>query len=170
MKLTINRTQSLQEALDATKRKKQYADKDILATAPTADGDKLEFFTLDKYVTDDELEKEYASRNLVPADIYSLVAYDLKNPKKMDKMKYVGTHWKDANGTWYYVAFCLWDGGVRDVGVFRRDRGWNDYWWFSGLKSTSSSNPQTSLTLEPLELRVQKLEVTVEKLTKIINI
>lgn len=146
------KTKSTQQLLDATKCK-QYIDKDVLATVPEAQEGTVEFFKLDKYVSDDELEAEYISRGLIPAPIANIAQYDLENPEKMDEMKHVGSHWKDGS-SWYFVSFGQWDGRGRDVFVDRSVDGWFDVWWFAGLRTvalgskTLSTSPSESLPLD----------------------
>lgn len=70
----------------------QYVDNDVLATAPrSSEKSKVELFTVGKYITDEELEKEYEKRGLVPATLDELVSmYGTK--------EYIATHWKNADG------------------------------------------------------------------------
>ena len=169
-KLKIDRTTSLQNLLDKTKRK-QYVDKDVLESAPKVEGDEIEFFKLGRYVSDEDLEKEYTKRGLVPADIYSIVSYDLENAEETDKMKYVGTHWKDKDGEWCFSTFDRWDGGERSVRVSRHDSGWDGRWWFAGLRASISSQnlePQNSLDTQSLTLeeRIEKLEEQIKQILK----
>ena len=126
---------------------KIYANEEVLATAPRnkVQGE-LEFFNLDKYVTDVKLEKEYESRGLVPADLYALANWNEEH--KDDERRYFATHWKDAQGKWCFAAFGRWRGGRR-VRVSRYDGGWGGGWWFAGLrKSTQKLDTKTS-ALEP---------------------
>lgn len=149
--------QKLQEIIDKTKRN-QYIDNDVLSSALPKINGKIEFFKLGKYVSNEELEKEYQLRGLVPADIQTLCEYDIKNQKKMDEMKYVGTQWKNTKGKRCYATF---DGsGVgRGVNVDQGDLDWRAYWWFAGVrKSTQKSETKPSSDTLSLELRVQKLE------------
>ena len=138
----------------------KYIDEEALKTAPTFKSKKpLQFFKLDRYISDDELEKEYIARNLIPATPEMINAYDKAYPKKMDDMRYVSTHWKDADGEWCYAAFCRWDDGVRSVRVGRHDFGWSDFWWFAGLASTLNSNPKPSSDTLPSDLESRLLKV-----------
>lgn len=144
------KTKSTQQLLDSTKRK-QYIDKDVLKTAPEAEEGTVEFFKLGKYLSDDELEAEYISRDLIPAPIANIAQYDLEHPEKMDEMKYVGSHWK--NGThWNFVTFRRWYDGERRVFVRRYHGVWRDDWWFAGLRKidlgTSDLSPKHSDTLD----------------------
>lgn len=153
-----------QKALDSTKRT-QYVDKDVVKTIPERQEGTLEFFTLDKVVTDNELEKEYASRGLVPASPINICEYDMENREKMDQMKYVATHWQ--NDGWCYATFRRWDDEPK-VLVDRYDSRWRDYWWFAGLRKSSALESEPSLDSQNLELRVQKLEKIVQALRDVL--
>ena len=113
------------ELLEETKCKIYVGDV-VLASAPMEDVEPVEFFNLGKFVFDDELEKEYANRGLIPANLPSLVA-----SHKMHE--FVGTHWKDDEGKWCFATFGRW-GGERSVRVDRYGYGWDGYWWFCGVK------------------------------------
>lgn len=129
----------------------QYVDNDVLATAPrSSEKSKVELFTVGKYITDEELEKEYEKRGLVPATLDELVSmYGTK--------EYIATHWKNADGTWCYIAFDRWD-DERGVYVNRRGRGWDDYWWFAGVrKSSELKSSELSDTLF-LDAAIQKVK------------
>lgn len=117
-----------------------YGDKEVIENIPLAGEGTLEVFTLGKYVSDDELEKEYTARGLVPAGPFIMVEY-LKTSDK----KYLGTHWKDAKGNWCFASFGL-SFGERRVLVGRVGLGWRDFWWFAGLRKLS---PESSDTLTP---------------------
>lgn len=146
---------------------KVYVDTDVINNIPQKQKGIVETFTLGRYVTDDELEKEYTSRGLIPADSYTVFEYH-----KSNDVKYLSTHWKDSKGKWCFATFSLWDGG-RSVNVGRNVSGWDGNWWFAGLRknlSTKPSESQNSLETESLALRIKKLEETVEKITKVINI
>lgn len=131
--IKVNRSRSPQEALDATNRA-QYTDRTVVDAMPKGEGDEVEvlFFKLNRFVSDDDLEKEYELRGLKPADPYSLAAVNEADPSFADE-KPNGTHWKDANGYWRYAAFGLWR-GERRVNVHHIDDGWGDYWWFAGFR------------------------------------
>jgi len=147
-----------------------YVTDEVAKSAPVNEG-KLEFFKPGRYVTNEELSKEYSDRGLEPASITALCLYDKKNQDKLDEMKYVGTHWKDTNGNWCSATFHRWD-DERVVSVYRDDDDWDYDWWFAGLRKSelgAESLSPSSNTLS-LELRIQKLEETIEKLTKVINL
>lgn len=130
-----------------------YANDEVLKNAPRHTHIReLEFFTLGRYVSNDDLEKEYESRGLEPADLYSLAIWDEEN-KDREVKKYVATHWKDAEDKWCFAAFDRWLGG-RDVDVNRRVRDWHGNWWLAGVpfrKSTQKSDTK-SLSSDPMPL------------------
>lgn len=159
---------NLQDLLDKTGRR-QYVDKDVLATAPSGNGT-LEFFIVGKYVSDDKLEKEYESRDLVPAPLNILLEEDIKSHDVFDEKKFVATHWKDAKGNWCYAAFFRWF-DKREVSVRRNDDDWGGIWWFAGVrKSASASDTKSSSESLSLELRVKSLENDMEKIKKFLII
>ena len=129
-----------------------YADEDVLKNLPPRIEGELEFFTLGKYVSDDELKMEYESRDFIPADPLSIAEYHQKNPTFADEYKHTATHWQDAQGKWCFVAFYRWD-GERYVFVRRCDSGWGDDWWFPVVRKSSSQNLGTdNSALKPLDL------------------
>ena len=132
-KVPVNRSLTGPEAIQATGRK-QYVSNEVVATMPEGEGDEAEviFFNLGHYVSDDDLDKEYKDRGLVPTDPFSLAAVNEADPEFADDHPN-GTHWKDANGNWCYIAFNRWH-GERIVNVSRNVRRWDDYWWFAGRR------------------------------------
>lgn len=131
---------------------KLYADEAVLAAAPrNRVQDELVFFNIGKYITDDELEKEYESRGLVPADIYALANWESENQN--DPRQYFATHWKDAEGKWCYAAFYRWYDGRRDVDVNQYASDWSGRWVFAGVrKSGTQSSVAKPLHSESLPL------------------
>lgn len=130
---SMDRDRTPQQALDATGRKR-YTNDDVVAVMPKGEGDEAEvvFFKLGRYVSDDDLEKEYELRGLKPADPFSLAAVNEADTAFADERPN-GTHWKDANGKWCYIAFDRWN-VERDVNVYRDDSAWDGGWWFAGLR------------------------------------
>ncbi len=124
-----------------------YADKDVLKNAPRSKKEqKLEFFKVGYFISDDVLEQEYKKRGLLPADPYTLAAWCEKN---QEKDTFYATHWKD-NG-WCFAAFGSWRGGRR-VRV-RRGGGWDDRWSFAGV-------PEVASVLETSEKHLDTLPLT----------
>lgn len=137
-RIRVNRTRSPQEALDATGRA-QYTDCKVVDAMPKGEGDEVEvvFFKPDLserngFISDDDLEKEFESRGLKPADPISVAAVNEADPAFADEKPH-GTHWKDAKGNWCYAAFNRF-GVKREVNVYRVDYVWNDDWWFAGVR------------------------------------
>ena len=132
-RVPVNILRTAQQALDATGRK-QYTDSGVVAAMPKGAGGEVEvhFFKLDRYISDNDLEGEYASRGLKPADPCSLAAVNEADPAFADEHPN-GTHWKDAKGKWCFAAFDRWDDG-RELSVDRYDNDWLDYWWFAGVR------------------------------------
>lgn len=130
-----------------------YADESVLAHAPETTGD-LEFFTVGEVILDDELEKEYESRGLVPAGINQLAAWSEANQD--DKREHFTTHWKDAKGKWCYAVFDRWRGGERRVRVDRSGSVWDDGWWFAGSRKSSALESKPSSDTLTLALRAVK--------------
>ena len=132
-RVKVDRTRDPQEALDATGRK-QYTDKSVVKAMPKGDGDEVEvcFFKLGRFVSDKDLEKEYALRALKAADPYSLAQVNADDPAFADEHPN-GTHWQDASGDWCFAAFNRWS-DEREVLVDRDDSDWVGRWWFAGLR------------------------------------
>lgn len=132
-RVKVDRSRTPQAMLDATHRA-QYTEKSVVKTIPKGERDEVEvfFFKLGRYVSDDELEKEYALRGLEPADPYSLAAVNEADPAFADESPN-GTHWKDKDDRWCFATFSRWY-GKRSVGVSRNDHDWSGRWWFAGVR------------------------------------
>jgi len=131
---SVNRSRTAEQAISATNRK-QYVNAEVVAAMPKGTGDeaKVVFFKLGRYVNDADLDKEYASRGLIPADPFSLATVNEADPAFADEHPNA-THWKDVNGKLCYAAFSRWF-GEHGVLVYRFGGGWRDRWWFAGLAS-----------------------------------
>lgn len=129
----VNRSRFSQVVLDNTGRK-QYVDSRVVGPMPRGYGEEVDvhFFKFDRFVSDDELDKEYELRGLKAADPYSLAAVNTDDPAFADEHPN-GTHWKDADGNWCFAAFSRW-GGERHVNVSRRGNDWGVRWWFAGVR------------------------------------
>lgn len=141
----VDRTRTPQQALKATGRT-QYLTDDVVAEMPKGEGEETEviFFKIGRTVSDNDLDKEYELRGLVPADPYSQAAVNEEDLAFADEHPN-GTHWKDAGGNWCFAAFGRWDDDERYVSVNRNDHGWDGFWWFAGVrKSTSNSDASAS--------------------------
>jgi len=132
-RVTVNRSRTLQKAIDATGRKKYLKD-EVVASAPGGMGEEVElfFFKVGRYLTDVELKKEFDSRDLVPADPHSLSAANEADPAFADDHPN-GCHWQDADGKWCFAVFDRWN-GERCVSVHRNRNGWLDSWWCVGVR------------------------------------
>ena len=128
----VDRNLKPRDALVATGRN-LYVDDGVVKTMPKGKGEDSEtiFFKVGRWVSDDNLEKEFELRGLVPQDPYTLAKVNQDDPAFADE-KPNGTHWKDKDGKWCFAAFSRWDGD-RSVGV-RRDGGWVGGWWFAGRR------------------------------------
>lgn len=142
-RVTVNRTRTPQEALDATGRT-QYTDRTVVDSMPREDlsgqeGDEVEvvFFKLDLserggHISDDGLEKEYESRGLTPADPISVAAVNEADLTFADEHPNA-THWKNADNKWCYASFYLWNYD-RKVYVYRGGFDWFGDGWFAGVR------------------------------------
>jgi len=129
----VNRTRTPQQALDATDRT-LYTNSTVVSTMPQGSGEETEvvFFQVGRNIGDDDLEKEYEFRGLVPVDPYSLAAVNETDPVFADQHPNC-THWKDADGKWCFAFFGRWDGG-RVVSVRRSGYAWVGIWCFAGVR------------------------------------
>ena len=130
--VSVNRKRSPKEALNATGRNKYVSDS-VVADMPKGEGEETDvfFFKLDRYVSDDDLEKEYELRSLKP-DPIAQAAVNEADPAFAENYPN-GTHWKDKDGKWCFAAFRR-DGDERSVYVGRIDSDWDGFWWFSGVR------------------------------------
>lgn len=137
-RVSVNRTRTAQKALDATCRT-PYTDPEVVAAMPKGEDDEVEvvFFKPDLserngYLSDSDLETEYEMRGLKPVDPFSLAAVNEIEHTFADNVPH-GTHWRGVGGKWCFAAFGRWS-GERDVSVSSHGRGWNDHWWFAGVR------------------------------------
>ena len=132
VRVRVDRSRTPEEVLNATGCR-QYTDRNVVKTMPRGEGEESEvvFFRLGRYVSDDELEREYDLRGLKAADPYSLAAVNEADPAFANDYPN-STHWKDADGGWCYTAFAQWFGS-RNVSVNLRAADWIDDWWHAGL-------------------------------------
>ena len=133
VRCAVNRTRAAEEVLKAINRV-QHVNDEVAETMPRGEGEEAVvcFFKLDRFISDDKLEEKYELRGLKPADPYSLAAVNAADPSFADEHPN-GTHWKDAQGEWCYVAFDRWR-DERHVYVGRSDWDWSDHWWLAGLR------------------------------------
>ena len=131
-RVRVNRNRTPEQVISATGRK-QFTNKAVLTSMPHGEGEEVDvyFFQLNRWVSDNELAREFEQRGLMP-DQFAQAQVNTKDPAFADKHPNA-SHWKDADGNWCYLAFCRW-GGRRRVGVSRRDDGWRGDWWFAGVR------------------------------------
>lgn len=139
-KLNRLKQKTAQELLDSLDLI-QYLDKDLVASIPFSNLE-ITLFKVGRYITENELETEYENRNLIAAPPYSLFLFYKENESIWIDKKYIGTHWKDADGKWCCATFLHWYGGRR-VDVDRNDHDWNDHWWFAGVRKNSSQTSES---------------------------
>lgn len=132
-RVPVNRTRTPQDMLGSTSRK-QYVDNAVVKAMPKGEVDEVDvfFFKLGHYVSDAELDQEYALRGLKAADPYSQGAVNEADPAFADDHPN-GTHWKDGADKWCFAAFYRWL-DERIVYVRRDGSGWAGGWWFAGLR------------------------------------
>lgn len=135
-RVTVTRIRPPQSALDATGRR-QYTNPEVVAEMPGFQESLSEevdvyFFQLGRYVSDEELDREYELRGLKPADPYALAAVNEIDPAFADGYPN-GTDWKDSRGRWCFAMFGTWR-GERHVHVDRYGSVWDDGWWFAGVR------------------------------------
>jgi len=136
IRVVVNRARTSQEALDATGCK-QYINRKVLDSMPKGEGDEVEvvFFKPDLsknngYISDDDLQTEFELRGLKPSDPISLAkvnedyTFAYQNPN--------GTHWKNVENKWCFIAFHCWGHG-RDVVVNQSIDAWAGNWLFAGF-------------------------------------
>lgn len=149
MKTTAKLT--FQELLDKTGRK-QYTDKTIVSAIAPSDPQEMIFFKPGKYVSNEQLAEEYASRGLEPAHPYAFILYSMEHESEMDEKEWVATCWKQGDHFEFATAG-RWR-GERRLSVDRYNDGWDGGWSFVGvprkfLALGSSALPSDTLTLCP---------------------
>lgn len=132
----VNRNRSPKEMVAALGRV-EYTTNSVVKIIPKGEGEDVtvEFFKLGKYVSDNDLDLEYQKRGLTP-DPYAQAAVNEADPAFADEHPN-GTHWKDEDGNWCFIAFDRVGDG-RSVSVNRSDGDWSGYWWFGGVRKSRS--------------------------------
>lgn len=115
----------------------------VLPPIRAVTGDYVYFFrvrqTKHHDMADDEVEREYRKRELIPIDPRTLAAINQNGPA-FRKRFVNGTHWKDAHGEWCYVNF--WgdlQGAGHSIhsldwkGTDNNPRAWMPDTWFAGV-------------------------------------
>lgn len=131
-RVRVDRNRTHQQAIDATGRK-QYANAEVLATAPKGEGEEVDvyFFDLDYNPTPDELDREMEIRSL-KSDVDALAAVNEIDKAFADDC-FCATQWRDENGKACCAVFYRWY-DRRDVSVGRDDRGWGRSYRFAGVR------------------------------------
>ena len=163
MKNQMKKQENLKEVCEKLGYK-VYATDDVIKNTPQRQKGDIEIFTIGRYISNDDLAREYRSRGFAPTDPFTLADYC----KDLDKD--IATQWKDANGKWCYAAFGRWD-GEREVYVDRHGYDWHDRWCFAGLRKSALRNlvPKNSLDTLSLEKRVVALEEKMDKLGELLG-
>jgi hypothetical protein len=138
------RTRSPEEMINALNRyfpEKFNRDLSILKNIPRGEGDEVavQFFKLDRWVSDDLLALEYQKRGLTP-DPYAQAAVNEANPDFAIKYKN-GTQWKDKHGNWCRIIF-YGGGGQSDSSVrviYSGNAGWDNGWWIGGVRLSAQT-------------------------------
>lgn len=110
-----------------------YGDQSVVAAMPraTVARGKIHFFQVGRFVRPEEFALEHEKRGLIPADPYTLAAFNGANREFADTHSN-GTQWYDAAGKFCYARFILWN-NKRRVYVRRHDNIWNDRYWLAGF-------------------------------------
>lgn len=132
--VTVNRTRSALEAINATGRRKYFTA--LVPGVPQGEGDEVDvcFFKIGHNINDFDLDKEYDLRGLKSADLPSLAAVNEADPAFADEHPNA-TQWEDTDDNLGYAAFSGGIDGERRVlvGCWHRG-GWDDRWWFAGVR------------------------------------
>jgi hypothetical protein len=143
--VTVDRTRTPQQALDACRRV-QYIDKKVVAAMPRGTGEKakLVYFKPDLsaykngWISCADVAEEYKRRGLVP-DPQAQIDDNAANPEFADEHPNA-CQWIDGKGNYCFASFDRF-GDWRYVHV-RRDgrdgRGWPGSWSFAGVPQGSS--------------------------------
>ena len=131
----VNRSLSHRDAIAATGRR-QYVDDGVVQEMPNGTDSSVQvfFFNFGHHVmSDDDLEKEYASCGLIPCDPHALAKVNEDDPAFADEYPNA-THWRDTDDKWCFATFRRL-GGERSVGAGRNsDSDWSGSWWFAGVR------------------------------------
>lgn len=129
----VDRPRSPEQVLDATGRI-QCIDKHVVKSMLRGTGEDIDvyFLKLNCWTSDDDIGKDADSMGLCVADPYSLAKVNEDDPAFADTYPN-GTHWKDADGKWCFVAFYNWAGdravNIRYVNVRHNEGPWSPGWF-----------------------------------------
>lgn len=136
----VNRKRSPRQMLESTRRQLYVEDWSIVESVPKGEMEEVQIslFKLDlgdrrNSLMDEALLREYDFRDLSPADLYTVAAFNEANPTFADK-KPNATLWKNLApcGGWGFATFerLL----IQPSVAIDRNRGfWQDLWWFAGV-------------------------------------
>lgn len=132
--VSINRSLSPKDALKETGRK-HFVNDDVVDAMPSDGSENAEvfFFSLNRFISDDSLKKEYANRGLIPCDPYILAKINKDTPEFGDDYPNA-THWQDSNDKWCFASFGCWDELERRLHVDHGGLSWLAIWWFAGVR------------------------------------
>lgn len=109
--ITVDRTRSAYEALQATRRQviigcSQKTLDEMPKCFSTEEKIEVIFFKFKCVgINDDEAEKEYERRDLIPVDPYTLAAVNEAEISFANEYLNNSTHWKDETGQWHSLSF-----------------------------------------------------------------
>ena len=128
----VDRSQTPQQALDATGRK-QYTNREVVDAMPRGENEEVDvcFFNLDYDPTVEELDREYELRGL-KADPIAQAKVNTDNPAFADDRPN-GCQWGLENGVASFATFDRWR-VERDVGVDRDGIRWSRCCRFGGVR------------------------------------
>ncbi len=142
----VNRSRSAQAALRATHCiQGDSVNHEVVDVMPKGEGFKVEivFFKpdlsiLNGHISHDDLEKQYELLGLKPADPISVAAVNEADQGFLYEKSHC-THWKDAQGNWcnirFYSGFLYSENEfVGYVSVLPDSSGFDDQWWFAGIR------------------------------------
>lgn len=123
---------------------KIYGDETLIETCPDIKG-KLEYFTLGRFASTQEVADEYKKRGLVPAHPLALAAVAEKDGR------FLATQWHSDG--WCCAVFGRWGGG-REASVNRFGLDWRGRWLFAGVPQVASESQHSASDALPLELEI----------------
>lgn len=130
-RVRVNRTQTRQQAIDATGRVK-YVNPEVVAEMPDGEDEEVDvgFFPLHSYTSARDVQKLIAEHGLV-SDPRAVAKANEDDPSFGDTRPNA-TQWVDDKGRHCYLACSQWGDGKRNVSVHRNEGDWDDCWWFGG--------------------------------------
>ncbi len=105
----------------------------VIASMPKRRAEEVEvtFFKVSRKMSDEELEKEFKKRRLVPVDPVTLAAVN-EADETFGDTRPNGTHWKDEDGNWCRAIFGFFN-KRRYMDVFSCHMGWDESFWVGGV-------------------------------------